>query len=79
MTESHGRFVWYELSTTDQKAAKKFYADVVGWGTEEAQMPGMTYTMFKQGDLQAAGMTDLQEQAKKMGRAAELDGLCRCR
>jgi predicted enzyme related to lactoylglutathione lyase len=63
----HGRFVWYELSTTDQPAARKFYTDVVGWGAEEAQMPGMTYTMFKQADLAVAGMAPLQEQAKKMG------------
>ena len=28
-----GEFVWYELMTTDPEAAKKFYSDVVGWGT----------------------------------------------
>ena len=26
-----GRFVWYELMTTDPKAAIAFYGDVIGW------------------------------------------------
>jgi uncharacterized protein len=29
----HGRFVWYDLMTTDPEAAKKFYGDIMGWGT----------------------------------------------
>jgi uncharacterized protein len=29
-----GRVVWYELLTTDVKAAEKFYKDVVGWTVE---------------------------------------------
>src|SRR5438067_591821 len=38
MANSHGRFVWYELMTTDVEAAKAFYAEVVGWG--ELDAPG---------------------------------------
>ena len=33
-----GKFSWYELMTSDTKAAGKFYSDVVGWTTQE--MPG---------------------------------------
>ena len=33
-----GKFGWYELMTSDTKAAGKFYSDVVGWTTQE--MPG---------------------------------------
>jgi len=40
VTESHGRFSWYELLTTDMEAARTFYADVVGWGTQDASAPG---------------------------------------
>ena len=40
MVNSHGRFVWYELMTTDMKIAKAFYARVVGWGALDASMPG---------------------------------------
>jgi predicted enzyme related to lactoylglutathione lyase len=30
MANSHGRFVWYELTTTDMQAANAFYTAVVG-------------------------------------------------
>ncbi len=41
MIDSHGRFVWYELMTTDMEAATGFYTKVVGWGTQDVSMPGM--------------------------------------
>ena len=37
MADSQGRFVWYELVTTDMAAAKAFYAEVMGWGTQDAE------------------------------------------
>ena len=46
MVNSHGRFVWYELMTTDIKIAKAFYASVVGWGTRDASAPGSAYSLF---------------------------------
>jgi hypothetical protein len=52
-----GKFGWYELMTTDTKAAGKFYSDVVGWTTK--QMPssgGMEYTTFNLGEVGMAGM-----------------------
>ncbi len=49
MVDADGRFVWYELMTSDVEAAKAFYADVVGWGTQDASMPGMGYTLFTAG------------------------------
>jgi predicted enzyme related to lactoylglutathione lyase len=36
VTDTHGRFSWYELLTTDMEGARTFYADVVGWGTQDA-------------------------------------------
>ena len=32
MANSHGRFVWYELATTDMEAAKAFYTGGRGLG-----------------------------------------------
>ena len=32
VVNSHGRFAWYELITTDMEAAKAFYTKVMGWG-----------------------------------------------
>ena len=42
-------------------------------------MPGMQYTLFTAGETRVGGLTDLPEQAKQMGNAGELDGLCRRR
>ncbi|MCC7275037.1 MAG: VOC family protein [Alphaproteobacteria bacterium] len=67
MSASHGRFVWYELMTTDKKAAAAFYGDVVGWSTQDAPMPGMTYTMFAAQETPVAGLMDLPENARRMG------------
>ena len=40
-----GRFVWYELMTSDPDAAIAFYTDVVGWGTAPFEGGPMPYTM----------------------------------
>jgi uncharacterized protein len=64
---SHGRFVWYELMTTDPAAATAFYTDVLGWGIERTSMPGATYTMFTCGDVPVSGLTKLPENALEMG------------
>lgn len=47
--DSHtsGSFCWMELGTTDQAAAKRFYAGLFGWSADDHPMgPGMYYTMF---------------------------------
>jgi predicted enzyme related to lactoylglutathione lyase len=67
MVSSHGCFVWYELTTTDAQAAKAFYADVVGWGTRDASMPGAAYTLFTAGEVPVAGLMALPAEARKMG------------
>ena len=55
MVNSHGRFVWYELMTTDMESAKAFYANVVGWGARGASMPGPAYSLFTIGESPVAG------------------------
>jgi uncharacterized protein len=67
MADLKGRFVWYELMTTDQAAARSFYGKVVGWQASDSEMPGMQYWMFKAGDRPVAGLMDLPEDARKMG------------
>ncbi len=67
MADSHGRFVWYGLTTTDVEAAKAFYATVVGWGTRDASMPGMPYTLFTVGEASVGGLMDLPENVRNMG------------
>jgi uncharacterized protein len=65
MSSSRGRFVWYELMTTDVEAAKAFYGKVVGWGTREA--PGSPYTLFTVGRATTGGLINLPLDAKKLG------------
>lgn len=67
MVDSHGRFLWYELMTTDIEAAKTFYTKVVGWGTRDASMTGMAYILFTVGEASVSGLMTLSEDAKKMG------------
>jgi predicted enzyme related to lactoylglutathione lyase len=67
MVDYHGRFVWYELMTTDLAAARDFYSKVVGWGTKDVSTPGHAYTLFTVGTASAGGLMDLPEDARKMG------------
>jgi uncharacterized protein len=57
-----GRPLWYELMTTDTKAAEKFYDAVVGWTS--APFPGspQPYTTFnRKGDTGVAGLLKLPD------------------
>ena len=67
MVDYHGRFVWHELLTTDTAAAKSFYADVVGWGAQDASTPALAYTLFTAGTAPVGGLMDLPDEATKMG------------
>jgi uncharacterized protein len=58
-----GALVWYELLTTDPKAAVAFYTEVVGWKTEAWK----DYTMFVGGQGPLGGVTQLPDAAKQMG------------
>ncbi len=60
-------FAWYELITTDVAGALAFYADVIGWGAQEASTPTLSYTLFTTGALPAAGLMELPEEGRRMG------------
>src|SRR5450631_2593306 len=63
----HGRFVWYELLTTDTAAARAFYAEVVGWGAQDASTPDLAYCLFTLGNVPLGGLMELPEEARRMG------------
>lgn len=45
---AHSNFCWFELATTDQKAAKAFYNAVFGWTANDVPMgPDVFYTMLQ--------------------------------
>jgi uncharacterized protein len=64
---SHGRFVWYELVTTDVEAATAFYAKVMGWGAWDASVPGKPYILFGDGRAAISALTPLPDDARQMG------------
>ena len=60
-TKPRGRFVWFDLITSDPSAAKAFYTTVTGWGTSEWTNPGgAAYTMWMNGDQSLGGIRKLQ-------------------
>jgi predicted enzyme related to lactoylglutathione lyase len=67
MSNSHGRFVWYELMTSDQSAAEAFYKEVIGWGARDAGVPGMSYSLMTVEENPVAGVMTVPEEAKKQG------------
>jgi predicted enzyme related to lactoylglutathione lyase len=57
-----GRIVWYELLTTDMKAAESFYSKVVGWQTSAFDQTPQPYHMFmREGDIPTGGVMDIPE------------------
>jgi predicted enzyme related to lactoylglutathione lyase len=67
LVDYQGRFVWYELITTDVAAARAFYTRVLGWGAQDASMPGMAYTFFTVGNAFASGAMGMTEAGTKAG------------
>ena len=51
-----GKFVWYELMTSNAFAAESFYRDVVGWGARDAGMTDFQYTLLSVGETPVAGL-----------------------
>ena len=63
---SLGRFVWYDLMTTDVDAAKTFYTEVTGWTTTPAETPGGPYEMWT-ADRPVGGVMVLPENLAASG------------
>jgi len=66
-SDVRGRFLWYDLMTTNPKGAQAFYAKVAGWGLEPYTDGGATYMMFTRGGVPIGGSMQLPEEAMKMG------------
>jgi predicted enzyme related to lactoylglutathione lyase len=67
VVDVHGRFVWYELMTTDVNAAMSFYAKVMGWRVWDASAPGRPYYLFRDGPAPVGGLMSLPEEARANG------------
>jgi predicted enzyme related to lactoylglutathione lyase len=60
-----GRPVWYELMTTDMKAAESFYKTVVGWTAGPFDGAGAPYTaLSRSGDVAVGGILEKPSEVK---------------
>ena len=60
MPAPRGKFIWYDVMTSDTKAATAFYSDVIGWQAQEHAMPDNgSYTVFSKGERMVAGLMAL--------------------
>ena len=66
MSAAKGRFVWYDVATTDVEASKAFYTEVIGWNTRQWGGPE-EYTMMCVGERPIGGFMTLPEEDKQMG------------
>jgi uncharacterized protein len=78
MTDHHGSFVWYELMTSDTKAAENFYKAVIGWDAADSGMPGVEYTMFSTKGTRVAGLMTVPPEAAAMGARPAWIGYIGC-
>ncbi len=60
----HGQFVWYELTTPDVDAARRFYPTITGWGTQQFDKD---YTMWTTGGAPFAGIFRLGPEQRQKG------------
>ena len=67
MTSDQGRFIWYELMSPDVAAAKRFYAEALGWTAQDMPMPDMTYTVFNADGAGVAGAMTLTSEHTAQG------------
>jgi predicted enzyme related to lactoylglutathione lyase len=67
MPQNQGSFVWYDLMTSDQKAAEAFYKAVVGWDMADSGMPDRSYTILSKGKDQIGGLMPIPKEACDRG------------
>ncbi len=67
MPVNPAKFGWYELMTTDTKAAEIFYRSVIGWDAKDSGMPGQSYTILSMGPTMVGGLMAIPEAARAMG------------
>jgi hypothetical protein len=63
-----GSFCWFELATTDQAAAKKFYTALFGWDVNDSPMgPDDFYSMFKLSGRDAGAAYTMRKEQRAQG------------
>ncbi len=64
----HGTFSWADLISTDQAAAREFYANLMGWQTDDAPMShDQTYTFFTVAGHRVAAVGPMPQEMRDQG------------
>jgi predicted enzyme related to lactoylglutathione lyase len=63
----HGKFIWYELMTTDVAGAANFYSKIVGWDVADSGQTDKPYSILSINKYPIGGLLTLPEEARKMG------------
>src|ERR1700730_3575616 len=74
MSSLHGHFVWYELLTTDPKAAEPFYRGVLGWRARDSGLPDRSYSLLSVGASDMGGLMMLPPDACAAGAKPNWSG-----
>jgi predicted enzyme related to lactoylglutathione lyase len=61
--KANGKFVWYDVMTSDPKEARSFYGKVVGWTTKDSGMPNGAYTLLSMGETMVGGLMPIPPEA----------------
>ncbi len=78
MSKTHGKFVWYDVMTSDTKPAESFYRSVIGWDAKDSGMTDRSYTILSMGpkpagrDVRDDGVQTLIESMKIVNGQAVL-------
>ncbi len=81
---NQGRFTWYELMSTDPKAALDFYAGINGWSHQPYDGPppegkeATEYNMWMRGEEPMAGCFRLPAEAQEQGAPSHWVGYIHC-
>jgi predicted enzyme related to lactoylglutathione lyase len=67
MNANNGRFVWFDLMTSDEEGAQRFYSEAIGWRTMPFEGGDEPYTMFAVGDAPIGGTMKLPPEMAAAG------------
>ena len=67
MPKTSGKFVWYDVMTTDTKAAATFYRGVIGWDVKDSGMADRSYALLSVDSTMIGGLMPIPEDARKSG------------
>lgn len=66
MSQTPSKFTWYDVMTTDPKAAETFYEHAIGWKVTDSGMANH-YTFLSMGESVVGGLMEIPPDAKASG------------